>query len=108
MNTLAPLIAFQKTKQDELVKQNCIVNRLLLTAELTDQQFQKLREAQNVRNSIKETLLEIQNSIDDFINDATVSSKLNVSERNTKTNSSVIKKSIVLTTTRPKTLVYER
>ncbi len=55
MNTLAPLIAYQKAKQDELVKQNCIVNRLLLTAELTDQQFQKLREAQNVRNSITET-----------------------------------------------------
>ena len=66
MNELAPLIAYQKAKQDQLVKQNCIVNRLLLTAELTDQQFQKLKEAQNVRNSIKETLLEIQDSIKEF------------------------------------------
>ena len=63
MDELAPLIAYQKAKQDQLVKQNCIVNRLLLTAELTDEQFQHLHAAQIRRNSIKETLLEIQDSI---------------------------------------------
>ena len=63
MNELAPLIAYQKAKQDQLVNENLIVKKLLLASTIDDEQFQHLHAAQIRRNSIKETLLEIQDSI---------------------------------------------
>ena len=66
MNELASLKAYLKTKQDQLVNENLIVNKLLLASTIDDEQFQHLRAAQIRRNSTKEILIQIQNSIHEF------------------------------------------
>lgn len=65
MNELASLKAYLKTKQNQLVNENLIVKKLLLTID-NDEQFQHLRAAQIRRNSTKEILKQIQNSIHEF------------------------------------------